>query len=101
MSDFKIEEIRKQLEDLSIKPKINSTDSSNNEFSNIIEEAIVKVNQEKKEAGIAKQNFISGENTNLHETLLSLEKADLSFKLMMSVRTKLVGAYKEIMRTSV
>ena len=101
MGDFKIEEIRRQLEDLSLKPKNDNTDSTKGEFSSVFENAIKAVNQEKKDATASIQSYISGENTNLHETLLSLEKADLSFKLMMTVRSKLVGAYQQIMRTTV
>ena len=38
---------------------------------------------------------------NLHEMSLSLEKADISMRLAMKVRNKLVEAYNEIMRMSV
>jgi flagellar hook-basal body complex protein FliE len=38
---------------------------------------------------------------NLHEMSLALEKADVSMRLAMKVRTKLVEAYQEIMRMSV
>ena len=38
---------------------------------------------------------------NLHEMSLALEKADVSMRLAMKVRSKLVDAYQEIMRMSV
>src|SRR5581483_11486742 len=38
---------------------------------------------------------------NLHEMSLALEKADISMRLAMKVRTKLIDAYNEIMRMSV
>jgi flagellar hook-basal body complex protein FliE len=38
---------------------------------------------------------------NLHEMSLALEKADISMRLAMKVRTKLVDAYNEIMRMSI
>jgi len=38
---------------------------------------------------------------NLHEMSLALEKADISMRLAMKVRNKLVDAYNEIMRMSV
>ncbi|MCP5106252.1 MAG: flagellar hook-basal body complex protein FliE, partial [bacterium] len=47
------------------------------------------------------QNYVSGKETSLHNTLISLEKAEVSFKLMMQVRSKLMDAYQQIMRTSV
>jgi flagellar hook-basal body complex protein FliE len=38
---------------------------------------------------------------NLHEMSLSLEKADISMRLAMKVRNKLLDAYNEIMRMGV
>ncbi|HEX4510483.1 MAG TPA: flagellar hook-basal body complex protein FliE [Burkholderiaceae bacterium] len=38
---------------------------------------------------------------NLHEMSMALEKADISMRLAMKVRSKLVDAYQEIMRMSV
>jgi flagellar hook-basal body complex protein FliE len=38
---------------------------------------------------------------NLHETVLALEKADISMRLAMKVRNKLVEAYQEVMRMQV
>jgi len=34
----------------------------------------------------------------LHTALIAVEKADLSFQLMMQVRNKIVSAYQEISR---
>jgi flagellar hook-basal body complex protein FliE len=41
---------------------------------------------------------MTGQTANLHETMIALEKADVSFQLMLQVRNKIVGAYEEIMR---
>src|ERR1043165_4756843 len=38
---------------------------------------------------------------NLHEMSLALEKADVSMRLAMKVRSKIVDAYQEIMRMGV
>jgi flagellar hook-basal body complex protein FliE len=101
MTDFKIEEIRKQLEDIALKSKRNEPSSGTNQFASIFKNAIDKVNNDQISKKEAIKSYISGENTSLHETLVSLEKADISFKLMMQVRSKLVNAYKEIMNTQV
>lgn len=37
----------------------------------------------------------------LHETMIQIEKADVSFKMLMQVRNKVLEAYKEIMRMGV
>jgi flagellar hook-basal body complex protein FliE len=37
----------------------------------------------------------------LHDTMIAMEQADVSFRLMMQVRNKIVDAYQEIMRIQV
>src|SRR5262245_29882279 len=37
----------------------------------------------------------------LQDTMLALEQADLSFRLMMQVRNKIVEAYEEVLRMQV
>ena len=37
----------------------------------------------------------------LTQVMVSLQKADVSFKAMMEVRNKMVDAYQEVMRMSV
>ncbi|HLW89240.1 MAG TPA: flagellar hook-basal body complex protein FliE [Terriglobales bacterium] len=48
---------------------------------------------ESKVAGV-----LDGTGTDVHTALIAVEKADLSFQLMMQVRNKIVSAYQEISR---
>jgi len=41
---------------------------------------------------------LSGEGGDVHTAMIAVEKADLSFQLMMQVRNKVVQAYQEISR---
>ena len=64
------------------------------------------VNQYNTEAKIAEHNAAAiamGEvsDKGMSETILALQKADLSFQMMLSVRNKLVDAYREVMRMQV
>ncbi|MGE5343621.1 MAG: flagellar hook-basal body complex protein FliE [Candidatus Omnitrophota bacterium] len=102
MSSIKIDDIRRQLEDISVKsPLTAKTEKPGQSFSSMLNNAISQVNQEQVQSDQAIQDYVSGKETNLHTTLISLEKADISFKLMMQVRGKLLDAYQQIMRTSV
>ena len=47
------------------------------------------------------QGLASGENKNLHEVMISMEKASISFQFMSSVRNKALEAYQEVMRMQV
>ena len=45
-------------------------------------------------------DLLRGNGEDIHETLIAVEKADLSFELMMQVRNKIVQAYQEVSRMS-
>lgn len=70
-------------------------------FGDMLAQAVREVNQLQVQAERAAEGLVTGKEPSLHKTLVALEKADISFKLMMKVRDKIVDAYREIMRMSV
>lgn len=70
-------------------------------FGEYLNESIEEVNKLQQEADKAIEDLAAGRNASLHETMIALEKADVSFKLMMQVRNKIIDAYHEIMRMQV
>ena len=60
-----------------------------------------QVNELQHKADVAIQDMATGGPTSLHETMIALEKAETSFKLMMQVRNKIVEAYHEVLRMQV
>jgi flagellar hook-basal body complex protein FliE len=71
-------------------------------FGEILKSAIGEVNQLQKEADQAIQELAAGKgNQNIHQTMIALEKAEVSFQLMMQVRNKIIAAYEEIMRMQI
>jgi len=68
-------------------------------FGAVLKESISEVNRLQQEADHAVQSLAAGQAGTLHETMIALEKADISFRLMMQVRNKILEAYQEIMRT--
>ena len=67
-------------------------------FLGSLKGAIAQVNDVQVEAGKAVDKFVAGDSQNVHQTMIALQKADVSFQLMMQVRNKLVSAYEEIQR---
>ena len=55
-------------------------------------------NQLHHTAQTAMEELATGRNGNIHETLLSMNKAGTSFKMLMQVRNKVINAYQEVMR---
>lgn len=70
-------------------------------FTEMLKESIEEVNSLKIEADQAIENLAMGKSADLQGTILAVEKADISFKLMMEVRNKILSAYQEVMRTQI
>jgi len=70
-------------------------------FSQMLNESMSEVNQLQKDANTAIEKLATGKNKDISETMLMVEKADIAFKAMNQIRTKVIEAYKEIMRMQV
>jgi flagellar hook-basal body complex protein FliE len=70
-------------------------------FSDILRNSVEKVNEMQTQADTAVKELVAGRSKNIHETMLTIERADTSLKLMMQVRNKILDAYREIMRMQV
>ncbi len=69
--------------------------------ADMLSESLGKVNQLQGEADVAIKNLVAGRTKNIHETLVTVERADLSLRLLMQVRNKIIDAYREIMKMQV
>ncbi len=70
-------------------------------FGHLLERSLEDVNRAQVEANTAIKEMVAGRSKNIHETMLTLERADTSLKMMMQVRNKILDAYREIMRMQV
>ena len=76
---------------------LGGTDS----FASSLKEAMNSVNTLQKSADKQAQELATGKNQNLHETMITTEKADIALRLMVSVRNKIIDAYHEVMKMQV
>ena len=70
-------------------------------FFETLKSAIGEVNKLQEDADQAVQDLATGKDKDIHNTMIALEKADVSFQLMMQVRNKIISAYETIMHMSV
>jgi len=68
------------------------------EFQKVLTGAIGQLESLNNNAADSVQKFLSGENEELHTTILATQKAELAFQLGLQVRNKVVDAYQEIMK---
>jgi flagellar hook-basal body complex protein FliE len=72
--------------------------SAPGEFQKVLDGTIQKLQSVQNDASDAVQKFMTGENEELHTTVLAAQKAEIAFDLGLQVRNKVVSAYQEIMR---
>src|SRR5687768_18555075 len=65
-------------------------------FKNILLEALNQVNTMQSQANEAVEQLVTGGDVNPAEVLTTLQKADISFRMMLQIRNKLVQAYQEV-----
>ena len=70
-------------------------------LSSTFEKMLQEVNRQQLNAEAKQVELLVTDNKDIHGTMLALEKADLSMRLMLQVRNKLVSAYEEVMRMQV
>lgn len=68
------------------------------DFKNILADSIEKVNNLQTERSSMIQSFASGESQNVHELMISMQKASLAMNMTSAVRNKVLEAYRELTR---
>jgi flagellar hook-basal body complex protein FliE len=68
------------------------------DFKELLGGEIEKVNSQLVEADRAIGELAAGRSTDVHSTLIALQKANLSLRMLIEVRNKVMRAYEEIMR---
>jgi flagellar hook-basal body complex protein FliE len=67
-------------------------------FAASLRGALDEMGQLQTSADTKVAGVLDGSGADVHTALIAVEKADLSFQLMMQVRNKIVSAYQEISR---
>lgn len=70
------------------------------DFKKILSKSIQETNHLLALADQSTQEMVLGEK-DVHQAMIALEQANLSFRLMVQVRNKMVSAYEEIMRMQI
>jgi flagellar hook-basal body complex protein FliE len=81
-------------------PELPSLDrgsgSAGESFASVLSSAVQNVNQLNDSAANQVSNLLQGGGADLNNVMVAVEKADVSFQLMMQVRNKIVSAYQDI-----
>ena len=67
-------------------------------FGNMLTDSINQVNRLQVEADSSINDLATGRQPDIHRTMIAMEKASISFELLMQIRNKVISAYDKIMR---
>lgn len=83
----------------------NSLENSNkvkeSSFSSVLNDALNNVNDLQIEADNYNKLLATNQITNIHDVSIAAEKAKIAMQITLTVRNKIVDAYKEVMRMQV
>jgi len=83
-------------------PKGPKSSEKTKGFGDFLSDAVKDVNELQAKAQHQAESLAMREpGATSHEALISLQKAEMAFQLMNAVRTKIVRAYEEVLRTQV
>jgi flagellar hook-basal body complex protein FliE len=77
-------------------PDLGTGGNSGGQFGDVLKSAVDSVNQANDSASTQVMNLLQGNGGDLNSVMVAVEKADVSFQLMMQVRNKIVSAYQDI-----
>lgn len=100
MNDLTISNIQSILPEVN-SPEKKAADASSASFSDYVKQSLADVNRQMLDADQAIDDLATGKNQDIHNTMIAMKKAEISFELVMQVRNKLISAYDEIRRMSI
>jgi len=72
------------------------------DFAQVLKNSLDKVNQTQVQSTQMAEKLAAGDTTqNLHEVMIALQTASVSFQEMVQVRNKIVTAYQDVMNMQV
>jgi flagellar hook-basal body complex protein FliE len=89
-----------QLGQVNAGVEIGKAAGERSDFASQLQAAFNHIERLHSDADQQIAGLLSGQGEDIHKVLIAVEKASLSFQLMMQVRNKIVQAYKEVSGTA-
>ncbi len=82
------------------RPEVSAAGTGDS-FGKMLTRAVNSVDQTMKTSEQGIQDFVAGKTENVHEVMINMQRAQLSFQLMVEMRNKAIETYQEISRMQV
>ena len=82
-------------------PSVDAPETGEASFGEMLNGAVRQLERLQGNADAAMLKMATGQPVELHEAMLAVEQANLGFQVALQVRSKIIEAYQEVMRTQV
>lgn len=83
------------------KPSNNRPEAGEAGFGSILQSSLDNVGRLQAEADQSLEELTTGRQTDIHSTMIAMEKAEVAFELALQIRNKLLNAYETLMRQQI
>ena len=83
------------------KTSVEFTKPAESSFSSWLGDQVLNTNHQLNTADNALNQLAAGRAENLHETMITLEQAKLSFQYLEQIRNRLMSAYQDLLREQI
>jgi len=77
-------------------PSSSSGAGDGSDFSSTLQTAVEQINELQSDAQSKVAGLLNGNGEDIHSAMLAVEKANVSFEMMVQVRNRIVQAYQTI-----
>ncbi|WP_212972435.1 flagellar hook-basal body complex protein FliE [Bacillus sp. J14TS2] len=80
---------------------LSLSQGTGNDFGTYLKNAMDEVNNAQLQSAEATQKLVNGQNIELHDVMITAQKASITMQTALEIRNKAVEAYQEMMRMQV
>ena len=91
-------DIRRRTVDNTVSKSLKKPQAPVQGFGDTLKNSLDTVNEMQSEKKMMIEEFASGKSQNVHELMITLQKAGLAVSMTSAVRSKLMSSYQELMR---
>jgi len=82
-------------------PAKEQAEGSGVKFGEMLQASLDRVSQLQTAADQSVDDLATGRQTDIHSTMIAVEKAEIAFEMAMTIRNKRLNAYETIMRQQI
>lgn len=90
------ERVYQMMDQLADRNRSTSQNEAKSPFADLLTSGIGRVNAMQHESQEMIEQLLSGDDVNQAEVFTSVQKADMSFRMLVQIRNKLMQAYEEL-----